>query len=1002
MDVFPCMQHILKRGFLCLMLLCSPTVLSLDYQFSPIDDPLLARQASVYDIKADKQGLLWFSSDTDGLIRFDGYRSANWLVPDSNEYNRLNINRMVFTERGDMWLGGWGEGLLLLKQQSKERINFKADSTDDNALASDRVQEIFSDSQDRIWIGSVGGVNIIYPDQPYRLTRFALNQTNHPLNGQRIWGITEFDNAIWFATSNGIVKLNSDLSTYTQLDLPTLNKLVADRAREVRNIANINNQLWALSSQGLFLYQAACQCFTEIETPEDLPTPRGNVLAELSPGRLWVGASDGLYLLDIPSLTWLKNNNNYNFLPNADVRSIHQNSSKQLWVGTRDRGIFVGLAQHSVFKPLALTMPATLQEAALKRISAVYHDKTGNLWLATPNQLLRRDPKQQWQIFDFGWQTGIRKVFKLYSDANDVLWLATDVGLFHFKDEQLTQETRPFDLANINSTAVTDLFISTTGTFYFSLWQQGMLIWQSDKQDVKMVISDIHGINGDLIHQISVQDGLPLYAASRYSGLFVNNAAQERWSRLTLPIQDDIDGFGCALPEDNGILWLCSEYGLWQFDKTNNNLLHYMPEQGLPSPYINSAFFDARGQLWALTNNGPARFDSQLQRFVSYGVADGLPDLTMQRNAYSISADGEMVLGTAIGAVVLNNEPEQEVFQPPRLVLTELIVDGVDLTREFDVLNENLELPYAFNELIIRFAVLDYWEPELNSARSRLIGLSDQWSALNNSREIRYVNLKPGKFQLEIEGQNSRGFNTIAPLRLTFSVAAPWYYSVWIWLLFIVSLLALFVLIVWLREASLRRQNVRLHDLVKQRTQELESLATQLKNRADHDPLTNLLNRDGFAENFSRLLAHAARENQAVSLVLIDIDYFKMLNDQYGHNAGDVVLQHFAKLLSQRIRGTDIVGRWGGEEFVLALANCNAMDAKVFCQQFLQLLQHDGCKYQGTQLTISATMGIASLPLSVNSLQQWVKYADEALYIGKNNGRNQAVIATIPTNLTST
>ena len=115
----------------------------------------------MYDIKADRQGLLWFSSDTDGLIRFDGYRSTNWLVPDSNEYNRLNINRVVFNQRGDMWLGGWGEGLLLLKQQSKERINFKADNTDPNALASNRVQEIFSDSQDRVWIGSVGGINVI-------------------------------------------------------------------------------------------------------------------------------------------------------------------------------------------------------------------------------------------------------------------------------------------------------------------------------------------------------------------------------------------------------------------------------------------------------------------------------------------------------------------------------------------------------------------------------------------------------------------------------------------------------------------------------------------------------------------------------------------------------------------------------------------------------------------------------------------------------------------------
>lgn len=97
--------------------------------------------------------------------------------------------------------------------------------------------------------------------------------------------------------------------------------------------------------------------------------------------------------------------------------------------------------------------------------------------------------------------------------------------------------------------------------------------------------------------------------------------------------------------------------------------------------------------------------------------------------------------------------------------------------------------------------------------------------------------------------------------------------------------------------------------------------------------------------------------------------------------------------LSQRLRRNDVLGRWGGEEFVIALTDTDIHTAKMFCDALITQMQHEACAYQQWQLKISATFGIVSLPTTETALEKWIWFADQALYRGKSNGRAQAVIA---------
>lgn len=963
-----------------------------DYSFSVPSDPLVARQASIYQISADKHGLLWLATDTDGLLRFDGYRSLNWLNPDSGEYNRSNINRFVFTQQGELLLGSWGQGLTLLSQQRDNPLEFRADSENPHALASDRVQELFNDSQGRIWVGTVAGVNWAPANQPFMLRRFALHEPLHPLFQQRIWGIAELNQQLWFATSEGIVTLSPDLAEFQQFYLPDTQFAMQDRAREVRNIAVINNTVWATSGKGVFYFKDDCQCFIGVPLPESMASPRVNVLYQRNATHIWLGATDGLYQLNTVDFSWVTSQNSYNFLPNVDVRSLYENSSNQLWIGSRDQGVFIGTPQYQGFKPLTVTMPPELQDNGKRLVSALHYDLSGGLWLAAQNSLLHRTDDGIWQSIEFSTQYGIRKIYQINHSADGQLWLATDIGLFAVQGKELIAITEPFILSDTAISSVTDIDITDDGSFYLSIWQQGVIQWHPQQHRAMLTLKDINSNHGNQVLQLSVAADQHLFAATRYSGLYTKTPNLDQWQPLPLPTENMVEGFSCVLPEQQ-VLWLCSEYGLWRYNRQSAELNQYLPEQGLPSPYVNGAFFDHQKRLWVLTNNGPARFDQQLQRFISYGLADGLPDLTIQRNAFAVSTKGESVIGTAAGAVVLQAELTSESLTAPGIVLTNVTIDGVELPRKFGEDITQLSLPYNYRELQVQFAVIDYREPELNTARSRLLGLSEHWTVMDKSRELRYVDLAPGQYILEVQGQNSRGINTENPLRLIITVAAPWWYSTIIWVLVATVTLFGFLLILRWREASLRKHNQKLQDLVQQRTVELEKLTIKLKDRADHDPLTGLLNRAGFSKRFNKLLVDASEHAYPVSLLLIDIDHFKVLNDQYGHNAGDSVLQYFAEQLGLRLRRSDVLGRWGGEEFVIALANTDVHTAKMFCDALITQMQHEACAYQQWQLKISATFGVVSLATTETALEKWIWFADQALYRGKSNGRAQAVIA---------
>src|SRR3984893_5747158 len=168
-------------------------------------------------------------------------------------------------------------------------------------------------------------------------------------------------------------------------------------------------------------------------------------------------------------------------------------------------------------------------------------------------------------------------------------------------------------------------------------------------------------------------------------------------------------------------------------------------------------------------------------------------------------------------------------------------------------------------------------------------------------------------------------------------------------------------------------------------------LLERLREMAAIDPLTGIANRRSFETTLQQDLARAARTGESVSLVMIDIDHFKQVNDSLGHQAGDDVLCEVARILASHCREYDTAARYGGEEFVIILPGCGAVEATATAERCRQAISEIA-----TATSLTASAGVATStgqPLAWNSL---VQAADRALYQAKRAGRDRVMGATIP------
>ncbi len=173
---------------------------------------------------------------------------------------------------------------------------------------------------------------------------------------------------------------------------------------------------------------------------------------------------------------------------------------------------------------------------------------------------------------------------------------------------------------------------------------------------------------------------------------------------------------------------------------------------------------------------------------------------------------------------------------------------------------------------------------------------------------------------------------------------------------------------------------------------EVENLQSELREQALHEPLTGLYNRRYLNETLSREITRAERENDPLSVIMSDIDHFKMINDTYGHSVGDQFLVEIANLMKNHARSSDIVCRYGGEEFLLVLPSTTLDAAEKRAEELRQKCAEIIIQHEGKDLKVTMSFGVATYPDHGKESEEIITKADKALYCAKAQGRNCTVM----------
>ena len=921
-------------------------------------------QVTVLAMAQDADGYLWFGTQA-GLARFDGVRFRRYNPHDTLGINS-NIRALLADDRKRLWIGT-ALGLTVMEDgqfRPVPPVDAAGKPTHDfpiRALAMAGTAVL------------VAGPDGIYTTDGTRLRR--LHALQAPVSSLLVR-----DGVLWAGSTGQVFRISG--GTVDALPLPP-----SMAGSAITSLAWHADGLWAGTNRGLF----------QLRRHAWLPAGNGGTTQTIEAmladrgGNLWVATSQYLE-------RWRKQHpvERIHDRPGSiAIRSIYEDHDGNLWLGSLTEG--VARAWNGYTR--RLDNAAGLSNPLLWAIAAA---PDGSVWAGTG------DGVEVWRNGRFrraasGAQLPHPEAYSLLPEADQV-WVGTRAGAALLRQGKIEQ---PAVLAPLRNVQVNGIVRDHAGRLWFAS-SNGLFLLDADGRLVRYGEAD--GMADPRIRvALETRDHRLLVGSTR--GLF-----EWRDGRIVAIGQQT------GLADDIAITALLElADGRWVVGGSNGDSLHVFDGQrwrsfgnghGLP---INIPFFLAEndGDLWvagmqgiyrlplaqldrALQSPRP-RLDPQLVINSGFDRPGGQPDKCCNGsgNSRGLLQDGQLWLPTREGALLVRLA--DLAAGKPRKVR----IEGVTAQGQAYPPGGVIRLPLDARNLRFDFTVPAFQPTRMPRLRYRLNGHDDSWRDLENPqlRSTSYANLSPGNYSFEVAD-----FNRDDPLASTARmevVLPPHLYETFAFRI----LAGLFALsLVWLGYLGLRHRYVRQHmvleRLVQERTRDLQAANARLEEISFTDPLTGLHNRRYLTQQIPTDLAFYERDaayrdgREAMVIALLDVDHFKVVNDTWGHAAGDRVLEQLGQLLGELKRNGDYVARWGGEEFLLVLRPLpRGSLARIGERLCSRIAGHAFDLGNGETHRLTVSIGLVECPLfpSHPQLLDWeqlVAVADRAMYRVKTSGRN--------------
>ena len=438
----------------------------------------------------------------------------------------------------------------------------------------------------------------------------------------------------------------------------------------------------------------------------------------------------------------------------------------------------------------------------------------------------------------------------------------------------------------------------------------------------------------------------------------------------------------------DGALWVAGDQdGIWRLTAGNGRLqawqLQLPPE--LRSYVPLAILADRRGWVWVGTDSGLAVWNGQGWRHLTQET--GLIWNDVDQGVLRAGPDGSLWIGTSGGVAHLLH-PERGFDPVPVTVSIADIRHGSDLFTGA----QQITLPWPGTPLHFQVASPATRNRSELNLRIWMVGLQHNWFDTLNGIAT-FTSLSPGDYTFMAMACNPGLQACSSVSKVQVRILPPWWRTYWFYALCAVAFLLLLLAVDRLRARSLRQTRRRLERLVSERTRELEASREQLRIQATHDGQTGMLNRTAVLRALIGEMDRARRDGGTVVVVLVDLDYFKRVNDTFGHLAGDEALRWFASAVAAAIRPYDHAGRYGGEEFLLVLTQIPPEAVEQRLTSLHASITNLQVRAGESTFKVNCSMGATVFDPGDQTagVECLLAVADQALYAAKGSGRNRVV-----------
>ncbi|MGB3726393.1 MAG: two-component regulator propeller domain-containing protein [Glaciecola sp.] len=994
-------------------------------------------QQSIKAIYQDKKGFMWFGTQ-EGLNRYDGtnFYAYTSVYKDTSSISGNWINAITEDQAGNLWVAT-SNGVSRLNHQTDTFTRFMADGSN-TSINDKEARHIIADSQGTIWVATKKGLNkYLANEQHFKVFNFVSNTENVDIYAM----VEDFAGNLWLGTDNhGLFLFDPTTEKLTNIAKDFSYGNIPSRGG-IRSLYIDSEQvLWIGSLQtGLFTLDLKKPIGDSAHSNLQRVTAWGKerVVAINSDalGTMWIGTSEGVFYQDTAS-------NSFHKLTQPGIQ-FDNLLSTQVWGLYSDRS---GLFWLGGFSGLSKWNTRTTQFEHYHENLSLGSSLVGNSVMAVasinPEQILIGSTKGADILYP---KTGKVTPIPVKTESSDginddrvmsiVVVSEQEIWFGHRKSGAIKYNPvantfkhythDPNDDSSLGSYGVAAIIKARDGTVWFGSFGGGLNKYVPETDSFvryQHASDDISTISSDKIISLLEDKAGRIWVGTWDAGVNVFVPETETAFRL------QNDKSNPASLSDNTILALFQDRdeNIWigtaggglnlltslNIEQGRIEFENYSTLNALPSNVVYGVLQDQEGFLWISTNKGLTKFNIRSRVGITYNKSDGLQDNEFNSGSFYQDSNGYLYFGGINGLTRFH----------PSSVKANPITPNIEFTA-FQRLNEFAAIPtvqsdqgaidVAYTDYLIgiEFAALDFTSPRDNQYKYKLEGFDTDWVTVRDERRAIYTNLPAGSYVFKVIASNSDGAWNMEGQQLTINVQpAPWF-SWWAYCLYGLTILAMLYSIYWFyrrKEALHLRYQVELEQQVQARTGELRSVNEKLRYISITDELTGLHNRRYLSDEIGEMLSTTlftfangilddaidARSGTRLMAMMFDLDGFKPINDNYGHEAGDKVIVQVADLLKEVCGENGIVVRWGGDEYMIVAYVDSLSHAEAIAENIrVKVANHGFDVGLSNKSYLSTSIGFALYPFchyaphSV-SWDQVHSLADQALYLSKAAGRD--------------